>query len=98
VLGRFRSLLLPSGILSTVIQAESAASPAVTPSPFTSLRALAPVMRLVRPEVLRDRAERAGFREIARRTEVSSGGREFTVQSFQGGGCDGETGEDRHPG
>lgn len=82
VLRRFRTLLSARGILCTVIQAENSASPAVTPSPFTSLRALAPLIRLVHPDTLRDRAGRAGFREIARRGEASAGGREFTVQSF----------------
>lgn len=81
-LRRFRSWLRAPGILTTVIQAECATSAAVTPSPFASLRTLAPVMRLVRPEVLCERAGRAGFREIARRTEVAGGGKEFTVQTF----------------
>jgi len=84
-LRRIRSLLHVAGILGTVVQLPSPASSAVTPSPFTSIQTLAPVMRLVPPDELRESAERAGYRELARHRTQSPGGKQFQLQTFSVG-------------
>ncbi len=83
VLRRIRSLLTAGGLLGTVVQLSSPTSSPVTPSPFSSLQALAPVMRLVPPAQLRDLAEATGYREIAGWREASPGGKQFQVQVFR---------------
>lgn len=83
VLERMRSLLTAGGILGTVVQLPAAAAAPVTPSPFASLEALAPIMQLVPPEQLEGLAREAGYEEIARRRETSRAGKQFEVQVFR---------------
>jgi ubiquinone/menaquinone biosynthesis C-methylase UbiE len=83
VLERVRSLLTAGGILGAVVQLPSSASSPVTPSPFSSIQALAPFMRLVRPEQLKDLAETTGYQEIASSRAESLGGKQFQVQAFR---------------
>lgn len=83
VLGRVPSLLTAGGVLGTVVQLPGPAACPVTPSPFSSLQALAPVMRLVPPEELKDLAGTAGYRQIARRRWPSPGGKQFEAQAFR---------------
>ena len=78
-----RALLDDGGTLCTVVQLASGEGDAVTPSPFTSIQALARIMRLVPPDTLRDRAARAGLSEVARLTVESPGGKQFMVQTFR---------------
>jgi hypothetical protein len=78
-----RRLLASGGILGTVVQLPAAAP--VTPSPFASLEALAPIMRLVPPEQLDRLAREAGYEAIARRREESGAGKQFEVQAFRYG-------------
>ncbi len=83
VLERIRSLLTEGGRLATVVQLPSATSFPVTPSPFSSIQALAPFMRLVQPDGLKNLAETAGYQEITRWLEESLGGKQFQVQAFR---------------
>jgi SAM-dependent methyltransferase len=83
VLQRVCSLLVPGGVLGTVMQLPHPASAVVTPSPFPSLQALAAVMRLIPPVRLTDLAEHHGYREIESRVEESAGGKRFQVQAFR---------------
>jgi trans-aconitate methyltransferase len=83
VLRKVRTLLTAGGVLGTVVQLPHPASAAVTPSPFLSLQALAPVMRLVAPQRLTDLARRHGYCEIESRAEESTAGKRFQVQTFR---------------
>jgi Methyltransferase domain len=83
VLRKTASMLLLNGVLLTVVQLPSATIPEVTPSPFVSLQRLAPVMRLVSPELLTQFAVKNGYREIATRTVQAAGGKEFRVQAYR---------------
>ena len=81
VLERLHDLLVPGGMLATVVQLPGAAP--VTPSPFASLETLASVMRLVDPEDLEHIARAVGYRETERRREQARGGKHFEVQVFR---------------
>ncbi|HET6348663.1 MAG TPA: class I SAM-dependent methyltransferase [Candidatus Krumholzibacteria bacterium] len=80
VLKRLHALLIPGGMLATVVQLPG--SVPVTPSPFASLETLTPVMHLVDPVVLEETARASGYRGIERRREQSGGGKQFEVQVF----------------
>ncbi len=58
---RVASALKPGGVLSVVPQSPSATSPAVTPTPFVSLRSLESLFRFVEPEALVTAAHGAGL-------------------------------------
>ncbi|HSQ60869.1 MAG TPA: class I SAM-dependent methyltransferase [Acidobacteriota bacterium] len=81
-LDRIRVMLRPSGILVVVLQLASAATAAVTPSPFDSIRALAPVLELVPPNSLLVMAEARGFRLLERRTVDARSGKQLEVLDF----------------
>jgi trans-aconitate methyltransferase len=83
VLERIRSMLLPGGVLVSVLQLPSATSADVTPSPYVSLGALAPMMRLVPPDRLRERAASVGYREASARTLDTTAGKRLHVQVLQ---------------
>ena len=78
-----RSLCVPNGAFVSIVQLPSESMGVVSPSPFASLRKLAPAMKLVSPRELRSVAERAGF--VLRCEEIISlrSGKEFTAQAFQ---------------
>ncbi|MBK7702223.1 MAG: class I SAM-dependent methyltransferase [bacterium] len=82
VLARIRDMLRPGGTLVTVVQLPSAVIAEITPSPYASLQALAPVMRLVPPELLGRLAEEHGFREAWARTVSATYHKSFRVQAF----------------
>jgi len=82
VLARIRPMLRPDGSLLTVLQLPTAAIPEVTPSPFPSLGALASVMRLVPPELVRHSAAAHGYREIDAQIVAAAGGKRFQVLAF----------------
>jgi trans-aconitate methyltransferase len=76
-------LLLPSGTLVAVLQLPSAAQAEVTPSPYTSLAALAPSMRLVPPAALTRAASAEGYASIGGDVVTASGGKRFAVQTYR---------------
>jgi hypothetical protein len=81
-LARIRGMLRPGGTLVAVVQLPSAVIAEITPSPYTSLGALAPVMRLVPPELLGRLAEEHGFRAAWARTVSAADHKSFRVQAF----------------
>lgn len=82
LLERLRSWLRPGGILVTVLQLPSATCAEVTPSPYTVLRSLAPIMGLVAPDRLAALADERGYRVVERRVAAVPGGKAFQVQTF----------------
>jgi SAM-dependent methyltransferase len=72
----------PGGILSVVLQRPSTESPAVTPSPYPSLRALERIFRFVDPDALGARATELGLQCERRRTEPLPSGKAFCVLWF----------------
>lgn len=84
-LANVRAMLAPGGVLVAVLQLPSAGE-AVTPSPYASLRALAPVLRLVPPALFGERAAGAGFRRLGERTVRTTGGKELHVAELRAAG------------
>jgi SAM-dependent methyltransferase len=82
LLPRIACALRPGGVLSVVLQQPSAASPAVTPTTFTSLQRLESLFRFVDPAALVDSARRERLRLNARYTEALPGGKSFEVLRF----------------
>jgi trans-aconitate methyltransferase len=71
------------GVLAVVSQLPHDTITEVSPSPYTTLGRLAPVMRLVPPEELQQRAEYAGFCREHSSTILSPGGKSFSVDIFR---------------
>ena len=84
VLGRIRAMLEPGGVLRTVVQLPAASLPKISPSPYGSLAALAPLMHLVPPELLTRHAAAHRYLEADART-VDVAGKSFRVQDFRVG-------------
>jgi SAM-dependent methyltransferase len=82
LLPRVAMSLRPGGVLSVVLQAPSASSPAVTPTPFTSLRKLETLFRFVDPADLVDAARDQGLHLSARQTEALPAGKSFEALRF----------------
>lgn len=72
----------PGGRLVAVLQRPSPTMPEVTPSPYTSLQALAPIMRLVPPDDLAARAAAVGFVLESSQIEALPSGKDFVVQVY----------------
>jgi len=83
VLRRLAAKLLPGGVLVAVLQLPSAAQAEITPSPYTSLAALAPSMRLVPPAVLTRVALAEGYAQAGADVVNASGGKQFAVQTYR---------------
>lgn len=79
------AMLAPDGVLAVVLQEPSPDVAAVTPSPYVSLGALAARLRHVDPDALADAAEDVGLAETSCRRELSAGGKNFVVKTFQHG-------------
>lgn len=82
LLPRVAGALRTGGFLSVVIQAPSASIPAVTPTPFTSLRKLESLFRFVEPLELVDAAHAQGLRLEGKHTERLPAGKSFEVFRF----------------
>jgi hypothetical protein len=82
LLPRVAMALRPGGVLSVILQAPSASSPAVTPTAFISLRTLASLFRFVEPTALVDAARGEGLNLTARHTEALPAGKSFEVLRF----------------
>lgn len=85
VLGRIRPMLGPGGLLRAVVQLPGSALPLISPSPYASLAALAPVLRLVPPERLAQLAAARRYLEADARTATAAGGKSFRVLDFRAG-------------
>jgi Methyltransferase domain len=79
-----KSICEPNGVLAVVLQLPSQCVASVSPSPFASLQALAPVMHLVPPAALNAQAAQAGFTLLSSRHLVLPSHKEFLVQVFAG--------------
>jgi SAM-dependent methyltransferase len=82
-LPRIAETLDVNGVLSVVLQVPSQVSPAVTPTKFTSLRALDSVFRFVDPDGLTAQAAECGLSPEWRRTEQLNAGKAFAVLGFR---------------
>jgi SAM-dependent methyltransferase len=82
LLPRVATALRPGGVLSVILQAPSASSPAVTPTMFTSLRKLESLFRFVEPGALVDAALGEGLNLNARHSEPLPAGKSFEVLRF----------------
>ena len=83
VLRRLAAKLLPRAGLVAVLQLPGTAQPEVTPSPYTSLAALAPSMRLVPPAALTRAALAEGYTLVGADVVIASGGKRFAVQTYR---------------
>jgi SAM-dependent methyltransferase len=77
-----RSLLRRGGVVGTVVQLPTSGLDAVTPSAYSSVQLLAPSMRLVSPEELRDCARAHDGKELTSYSVASPVGKQFQVQVF----------------
>jgi SAM-dependent methyltransferase len=82
-MARIAALLRPGGALASVAQLPDADVPAVTPTRYASLGALASIMRLAAPEKLTRAAAAHGLRETDAFTAAAAGGKQFRVQIFE---------------
>jgi ubiquinone/menaquinone biosynthesis C-methylase UbiE len=82
-LPRLRGMLEKGGILITVAQVPSAAIPAVTPSPFASLKALELILSWVDPAALRAIAKDCGLSKIGSTLHLTPAGKQFHEQTFR---------------
>ena len=78
-----KSICKPNGILAVVLQLQSLSETVVSPSPFASLQALVPVMRVVLPATLRAQAAQAGFLLQSLRHLTLQSRKEFRLQVFR---------------
>jgi SAM-dependent methyltransferase len=82
VLPRVARSLRRDGVFSAVLQAPSVSSPAVTPTPFTSLRSLESLFHFVDPDALAAAGGEAGLALRTRRREALPAGKAFEVMRF----------------
>jgi len=80
---RIAETLTFDGVVSVVLQIPSQVSPAVTPTRFTSLRALESVFRFVAPDGLIAEAAACGLPLEWRRCEQLNAGKAFAVLGFR---------------
>ncbi len=73
----------PGGVLAAVLQLPHPDKDAVSPSPYTSLQALAPLMKLVAPAELSRHAARVGFTADESSTVELPSGKQFWLQTFR---------------
>lgn len=83
LLPRIREWLLPDGVLTAVLQLPSKTMAAITPTPFISLSRLAPLMKLVPPEIFKAHAGNAGLVEESGEVVTPGIGKEFYVGRFR---------------
>ena len=86
LLPRIRKWLLPDGVLTAVLQLPSEKMPAITPTPFTSLSLLVPMMELVPPAIFKAHAGKAGLVEESGEIVTPGTGKEFHVGRFRRAG------------
>jgi SAM-dependent methyltransferase len=73
----------PGGVLALLSQLPHESMSHVTPSPYSSLRSLAPAMRLVAPEDTRELAKQAGFSPERSSPILSAGGKRFGLAEYR---------------
>jgi hypothetical protein len=80
----FRSLCAPGGTLVVILQAADLYTEAVSPSPYKSIRLLAPAMQLLSPDNVQEKAIANGFSPASSRHVKLRSGKRFVVLSFSG--------------
>ena len=83
LLPRMVATVKPRGALNVVLQLPSRTGPAVTPTAFTSLRALETIFRFVDPDALTADATALGLHLDSRRTERLESAKAFEVLRFR---------------
>jgi SAM-dependent methyltransferase len=83
LLPRMVAAVKPRGALNVVLQLPSRTRPAVTPTAFTSLRALESIFRFVDPDALIAAAAALGLHVDSRRTERLESAKAFEVLRFR---------------
>jgi SAM-dependent methyltransferase len=83
VLPKLVRWLKPGGVLAVVLQRPSQTSKEVSETPYTSLKALESIMRLVDPAVLRNLANKSGLQEVRSREVELKLGKKFCVAYYQ---------------
>jgi SAM-dependent methyltransferase len=83
VLPRVAESMRPGGVLSVVLQRPSQATPAVTPTPFATLRSLESIFCFVDPDVLVTEAAALGLHLESRRTQTLESSKAFDVLSLR---------------
>jgi len=78
-----RDLCAPAGALVIVLQRSSETQTSVSDSPYRSLKALEPVIRLRDPDAVTAAAQGAGFRAIASRRVTLPSGKAFEILTFR---------------
>jgi trans-aconitate methyltransferase len=82
VLPRLAARLSPGGVLAVLLQLPAPGMPEITQTSYTRLAALAPVMRLVDPEVIADAARAAGLAQSGTRRIDLPTGKSFQLLGF----------------
>jgi SAM-dependent methyltransferase len=77
-----KSICRANGVLAVVLQLPSNSVAALTPSPFTSLQILAPVMHLLSPDAFCAHAQQAGFVLKKAHTLSLPSGKNFALLVF----------------
>jgi len=78
-----QTLCTPGGALVIILQAASSSLEAVSPSPYKSIRLLAPAMRLLDQADVQNQAIAAGFSLASCRVVNVQSGKRFIVLSFR---------------
>jgi hypothetical protein len=82
-MGSLQTLCALGGALVIILQAASPSSEAVSPSPYESVRLLAPAMRLLDPAEVKSQAIAAGFSLASSRVVSLQSGKRFIVLSLR---------------
>ena len=77
-----QTLCAPGGALVVILQAASSNAETVSPSPYKSIRSLAPAMRLLDQTDVQKQAIAAGFSLASSRIVNLRSGKRFLVLSF----------------
>jgi SAM-dependent methyltransferase len=76
-------LCQPNGFMAVLLQLPKAGAEAVTASPFTSLKTLNSIMRLVPPAELNAAATEVGFALVSEKTITLQSSKQFALQVFR---------------
>lgn len=72
-----------SSIFAALLQLPKEGAEAVTPSPYSTLKELSSLMRLVSPQELNDKAVQAGFNCLSQRIITLNSGKRFSLHVYE---------------
>ncbi|MBJ9228381.1 class I SAM-dependent methyltransferase [Citrobacter braakii] len=84
-LKNIRAMCHDSSIFAALLQLPKEGAEAVTPSPYSSLKELSSLMRLVSPQELDDQAVQAGFSCRSQRIITLKSGKRFSLHVYEPG-------------